>query len=370
MKHIRVGINGFGRIGRCIARQLQSEPASKLVAVNDLAESIDNFIYLYNYDSTYGRAPVFAERADGAGVFRIGGQEVRFSSHARVADVPWEEAGVDIVVDATGVHDNVLGARELTDSGRARKAIVTHSPDSGVDRYIIMGVNDGDYDPARDHVVSTTICDANAVAHALKALDERFGIVRGFVTTLHPWLSYQNLVDGPVTWQAIPGSYWKDFSLGRSSVNTLIPKNTTVVTALRPVLPHIQARLSGFSFRTPTQIVCAADLTIQIAQPTTAEALLRWLEERFAGSPYVLVSHDARVGMDFTAETWSAAIDARWVQVLDGTLVKLVLWYDNEWAYSARVVDMIRLMARALTADGECHEPGRGSVRAVSRSVG
>jgi glyceraldehyde 3-phosphate dehydrogenase len=366
---LRVGINGFGRIGRCIARQLAADPLLHLVAVNDLADSAENFVYLYNYDSTYGRAAVSAQPGPGRDRFRIGEREVRFSSHGRVAAVPWKDAGVDIVVDATGVYDNVVGVRELVDAGIIGKAIITHSPDSGVDRYVIMGVNDAQYRPDADHVVSTTICDANAVAQALHALHEQYGIERGFVTTLHPWLSYQNLVDGPVSWQAVPGAYWKDFSLGRASTNTLIPKNTTVISALRPVLPEIERRLAGFSFRTPTQIVCAADLTIELQRPTTAEQLLGYFEERFAGSPYVLLNRDARVGMDFTAETYSAAIDTRWIQVLDGRLVKLVLWYDNEWGYSARVIDLARLMARTMTAAADAHSSPTSRLRALSQSA-
>ena len=349
---LRIGINGFGRIGRCIARQLADDPALRLVAVNDLADNVENFVYLYNYDSTYGRARIQASVSSGRRVFRLGDREVRFYSQAQVTAVPWQDCGVDVVVDATGVFDNVLGVRELVEAGRIRKAIITHSPDSGVDRYVIMGVNDQLYDPETDHVVSTTICDANAVAQALQALHQEYGIERGFITTLHPWLSYQNLVDGPVSWQAVPGAYWKDFSLGRASTNTLIPKNTTVVTALRPVLPEIEPKLAGFSFRTPTQIVCAADLTIQVRRPTNAGDVLAYFERRFAGSPYVLISRDARIGIDFTAETYSAAIDARWIQVLDGHLIKLVLWYDNEWAYSARVLDLARLMRNSIAGTG------------------
>ena len=209
-------------------------------------------------------------------------------------------------------------------------------------------MNDGLYDPSRHHVVSNTICDANAVAHVLKAVDEEFELARGMVTTLHPWLSFQNLVDGPVPWQARPGAYWSDFSLGRSSVNALIPKNTTVISALEPVLPHIPPRMSALSYRVPTQVVCSADLTLDVNTPTDRAGLLGFFEERFGDSPYVTIESESLVSTDFIGQSQSAAVDARWLNVVDGRLLKIVLWYDNEWGYSSRVVDLLVKMGKEL----------------------
>lgn len=342
---IRLGINGFGRIGRCVTRIADHQGNFEIAVVNELSNDIVNAVYLYNYDSTYGRSRPFAELAQSGKTVRLGNSEAQFYCCEKPMELPWEKHDVDIIIDATGITANVSQCRPLVAYGKVRKAIITHSPESGVDRYVIMGVNDNAYDPNRDHVVSATICDANAIAHVVKALDEEFGIVNGFVTILHPWLSYQNLVDGPVIWQSLPGAYWKDFSLGRSSVGSLIPKNTTAVSCLRPILPHIAPRLSGFSFRIPTEVVCAADLSIELKKTIQTKQLEKFLSTHFFLSPYVSINHDALVSVDFKGEPYSAVIDARWLQVLNHRFAKIVLWYDNEYGYSSRVLDLARLMA-------------------------
>ncbi|MGI9288757.1 MAG: glyceraldehyde 3-phosphate dehydrogenase NAD-binding domain-containing protein [Pseudomonadales bacterium] len=343
---IRLGINGFGRIGRCIARIATTNSEFEIAAVNELNDDVENAVYLYNYDSTYGRAQSLADLSKNGNRVRFDDREAQFYCYQKCDDVPWQDTTVDIVIDATGIAENVQGCRSLVNSEKARKAIITHSPESGVDRYIVMGVNCDDYNPQRDHVVSTTICDTNAIAHVLKALDDHFGIVNGFVTTLHPWLSYQNLVDGPVAWQSSPGAYWKDFSLGRSSIGALIPKNTTAVSCLRPVLPDIEPRLNGFSYRTPTDVVCSADLSITLESTVELEQLQAFLADRFSGSPYCAINHGPLVSVDFKGQPYSAVLDARWLQILNHKLVKIVLWYDNEWGYSSRVLDLARLMAQ------------------------
>lgn len=223
--------------------------------------------------------------------------------------------------------------------------MVTHSPSEGVDKYIILGVNDDGYDPTRDHIVSNTICDANAIAHPLAALEREFGIENGFVTTLHPWLSYQNLVDGPVPLQLVPGRYFNDYALGRTSTGTLIPKTTTAVEALRPVMPAIEAKLSGLSFRVPTQIVSTADITLKLKQTLNDDELAEFFRTCYQNSPYVQINTDPLVGMDYLASPYSAVLDAQWSKSLENGMIKIVLWYDNEWGYSCRVVDMIRMMA-------------------------
>lgn len=345
-KKIRLGINGFGRIGRCIARIATSGIDFDIVAVNELNDDVANAVYLYNYDSTYGRSQNSAKVSQHGNTVQFDDSEAKFYCYKKCDDVPWHERGVDIVIDATGISENVLACNALVNSAQVRKAIITHSPEAGVDRYIVMGVNSDDYNPRSDHVVSTTICDTNAIAHVLKALEDRFGVANGFVTTLHPWLSYQNLVDGPVNWQSSPGAYWKDFSLGRSSIGALIPKNTTAVSCLRPVLPHLAPRLSGFSYRTPTDVVCSADLSITLEAEVDLNQLEAFLVDHFSASPYFKINYDPLVSVDFKGEPYSAVLDARWLQVLDRKLVKIVLWYDNEWGYSSRVLDLARLMVQ------------------------
>lgn len=340
---LKLGINGFGRIGRSITRIAANDDRFEIAAVNDISDAT-NLIYLYNYDSTYGRANPPAELDESKQLASFGDDPARFFSARRITDVPWADFGVDVLVDASGVHENLLGARELVDAGLVRKVIVTNSPPSGVDRYVIMGVNDSDYDTETDHIISNTICDANAIAHVLKALDSKFGVETGFITTLHPWLSYQNVVDGPVGFQRFPGAYWDEYSLGRSCVSAMIPKRTTAVTALRPILPAVEDRLTGFSFRTPTSIVSIADLSLGLGQDTTVEEVVDFIGERFAGSPYVKLNREPLVSTDYVGDTASAVIDMRWIQMSGTRMVKLVLWYDNEWGYSSRVLDLARLL--------------------------
>lgn len=343
-KAIRIGINGFGRIGRAITRITTQRDDVEVVAINDLTV-LENLVYLYNYDSTYGRARPRAE-ADGKSGLIIGDSKASYSAHQRTEDVPWEESDVDILIDATGVHDNVVGSNQIVAEGRVPKVIITHSPPSDVDHYVILGVNDDSLDHGRHHVVSSTICDANAIAHVLKAVDEEYGIVTGLVTTLHPWLSYQNLVDGPVGFQRYPGNYWDEYALGRASIMTMIAKNTTAVTALKPVLPELEKRVTGISFRTPTSIVSIADLSLQLDTEIDADQLTDFLCTRFEDSEYVHVNHEQLVGVDFTGQPYSAVLDANWIRVAGPSLAKLVLWYDNEWGYSCRVLDLARLMHR------------------------
>lgn len=342
---IRIGINGFGRIGRALARIITTEPDLRLVAINDLTE-IENLAYLYNYDSTYGRATVKAT-SDGPSSLLLGDSRAMFSSTEDITAVDWSGSGVDVLIDATGVDRNVKGANSLVDAGSVKKVIVTHSPPADVDKYVILGVNEGTIDHSSDHVISSTICDANAIAHVLVAIDEEFGIETGLVTTLHPWLSYQNLLDGPVGFQRFPGRYWGEYALGRASVMTMIAKETTAVTALRPIMPELESKITGISFRTPTNIVSIADMSIQVDKPTSQAEVVDFLYERFKDSSYVHLNSEPLIGIDYAGQPYSAVVDTNLVRVAGEKLVKLVLWYDNEWGYSCRVIDLARIMHRS-----------------------
>ncbi len=343
---IRIGINGFGRIGRTAARILAARPDMQLAAINDVAEDVENLAYLYTYDSTFGRAENPAEVVDlpKGRAMRIGGDLASVHCFRDIAEVPWRDSGVDVVIDASGVRHNVLSAHRLVDSGDVRKVIVTHSPSEGIDRHIIMGLNHDIYDPARDHVLSSSICDANAIGHVLEALDHDFGVEGGFVTTLHPWLSYQNLVYAPLPSQSDPGHFWKDYSLGRASTDTIIPKNTTAITALQPILPDIARRVQGFSYRVPTHVVTTADLSLMLRRGVEPVDLCRCLEDLCRRSRVVRMNRQPLVSVDYEREEASAVIDMQWLKV-NGPMVKVVLWYDNEWGYCSRVVDLARLVA-------------------------
>jgi glyceraldehyde 3-phosphate dehydrogenase len=349
MKKVRVGINGFGRIGRCIARIIAGDHRFVLAAVNDLDPDPRNLAYLYNYDSTYGRAVQKLNVTDHG--FELDGDQFPLFGQRQIDKVGWQAEAVDVVIDASGVAENVRLSHHLIETGGVKKVVVTHSPKEHIDHTFIVGVNDKDYDASRHHVVSSSICDANAIAHVLTHLDRELGIERCFATTLHPWLSYQNLVDAPLRSQSKPGHFWTDYSLGRASVGALIPKDTTAAAATIAVCPEFAGRLDAFSYRTPTHIVTSADLTFvsrRAASTSDLKAILRKLTD---SSKYVRLNEESLVSVDYEQTDCSAVIDAQWARMAGDTFGKVVLWYDNEWGYSHRVLDLVEIMMD--------HEPAR-----------
>lgn len=338
---VRVAVNGFGRIGRCVTRQIVANPLLELVAINDLVQDLGNLTYLYNFDSSYGHAQAKAvDLQEETRSFKINNEKVYCFNEPTIQDVPWETLGVDIVVEATGVASNVEGSHLLIRQQRVRKVVVTHCPSTPVDLHLIIGLNEESYTPLDHHVVACGICDANAIIHPIVHLDSCFGIEDGFVTTLHPWLSYQNLVDSPTIMQSEPTHFWRDYGLGRSSVGTLIPKDTTAVMALKPIIPDLASRFDALSYRVPTSVVASADLTIRLTKNPGLEGLRSSLEELAAASRVVDLNYESLVAIDYLGSTASVTIDMQWLKS-KGELVKLLVWYDNEWGYSARVVDAV-----------------------------
>ncbi len=344
-KPLRVGINGFGRIGRTVTRIIAERNDLEISTINDIAEDVTNLAYLYNYDSNFGTPPARAEVKNSGRQLALGNEEISVSCERDIAAVDWQAAETDVVIDSSGVFDNVVNARSLVDSGKVSKVVVTHAPGSGIDKHIIMGLNDCDYDATAHHVVSSSICDANAIAHPLKALDDAFGIDEGYVTTLHPWLSYQNLVDAPLSSQSNPGHFWKDYSLGRASVGAIFPKNTTAVTALRSILPDIVDRLGSFSYRIPTGVVTSADMTIRLSRAVNLDEVRDCIQTLAESSPYLALNEEALISVDYQRSPASAVFDMQWLNLCGDRLLKVVVWYDNEWGYSSRVVDLANLVA-------------------------
>jgi glyceraldehyde 3-phosphate dehydrogenase len=353
---IRVGLNGFGRIGRVVTRILAEHPDIQLVVVNELDTDVANFAYLLKYDSLYGR---FAQPVEVAGnrALRIGDGQVDFVSYNDIRDVGWNSYGVDVVIEATGVNANGLGAHELTRSGAVPKVVVTNAHRE-VDATVIMGVNDDRYDPAKHHVISSSICDANAVAPLLHHLDKRWGIEAAYITTLHPWLSYQNLLDGPISSVASPGHSWRDYSLGRASVMNLIPKDTTAAWATIAVLPALAGRVEAISFRVPTHLVSASDVSIKLKAGTSVPEINAHFNDLSRRYPRVLgFEMDHLVSSDYMRTTQSCIVDGRRTRVLNDSFVKMVTWYDNEWGYGNRVVDVVRLAATPRAMEARYGDP-------------
>jgi glyceraldehyde 3-phosphate dehydrogenase len=342
---LKIGINGFGRIGRCVARILLERKDCEIVHINDLNHDLSNMAYLLKYDTTYGRLP--NDFRAGEGTLHLGGAAPALVTHrTNIAEVDWAANGVDVVIEATGVGQNEKDAHRVA-SDRIH-VLVTHASPSA-DFTLMFGVTDPDFDPRKHRVISTSICDANACAPVLKAVNERFGISSGFITTLHPWLSYQSLTDGPSRSQAFPGDTYNHYPLGRSSVGSLIPKPTTVVSACERVLPQLKGKLQCFSYRVPTPVVSSADMTLILDKTVSKAEVIRAFEETQAkidGAAVFRVTDEPLVSVDYEKDPHSAIVDTRWIMPNHGNQLKIVLWYDNEWGYSSRVADSIRLIAR------------------------
>ena len=341
---LRIGVNGFGRIGRAVVRIAAEHSDVTVAVVNELDADIHNLAYLLKYDSIYGRFSRTVEATADPPGLRIGGQLVPFYSRPDIREVPWKAAGVDVVIEASGVDANGAAAHDLVASG-VPKVVITNAHRQA-DATVIMGVNEDCYDRVRHHVLSSSICDANAIAPVVSELDRTWGVESCFVTTLHPWLSYQNLLDGTINSVASPGHNWKDYSLGRSSVLSLIAKDTTAARATLAVLPALEGRIDAISFRVPTAIVSASDLCAVLATDVTAAEVNAHFAAQAQRRPDVFgYEEDHLVSIDYLGTRTSFVLDARRTRVLRSRLIKLVVWYDNEWGYSCRVLDVARLTA-------------------------
>jgi glyceraldehyde 3-phosphate dehydrogenase len=341
---LRIGINGFGRIGRAIFRRLLQLNHIDAVIVNDAEKDLVNLAYLLRFDSIYGRlseSVIVKEKTLSVGKRH----DVFFYSSDRIEEVPWENFQVDVVIEATGVESNILGSHTLVDQNRVKKVIVTNAHHS-VDKTIVMSVNESSYMPQFHNVVSSSICDANAIAPVLYHLDAFAGIEYATVTTLHPWLSYQNLLDGPVSSVSNPGHNWQEYSLGRSSVGNLILKSTTAAEATLKVLPQLKGRLEAISFRVPTSNVSASDFSIVLSRATSIEEIQEHLNKvSLAHGEVIALNGESLVSGDFSGMNQSCVIDLTKMSLAQGKHLKVISWYDNEWAYSCRVLDVAELIA-------------------------
>jgi glyceraldehyde 3-phosphate dehydrogenase len=343
---IKVGINGFGRIGRAIGRQVLSSGDLELTAINELDPDINNLAYLLKYDSTYGRFSKDLDVDGKRGSILCSGKYIKIYSHEKIDSVPWEKHGIDVLIDSTGVRANVVVSRSLVKK-KVPRVIITHSPaENDVDYTMILGVNEDRFDPKKHKVISSSICDATALAPVVSELDKAFGIKNCFITTLHPWLSYQNLLDGFVSSVSSPGHFWKDYSLGRNSTLNLISKDTTAASAILKAVPQLKGKIDAISFRVPTNIVCASDLSIMVKTRTRAEdvnALFKSLAEKRRN--IFEVQEECLVSSDHLGTNKSAIIDAVRTRVMDSKFIKMVVWYDNEWGYSSKVVEIARIVS-------------------------
>ena len=326
---IRVGINGFGRIGRQSLKALiERAPDVEVVAVNDLVDAEMNAL-LFKRDSTYGTYPGDVQAGDHSII--IDGREIRILAEKDPASLPWGDLGVDIVLESTGIFTDATKARAHLDAG-ARKVIIS-APARNEDITIVLGVNEGRYDPAAHHIISNASCTTNCLAPAAKVVHDLLTIERGLMNTIHSYTNDQRILDVA----------HKDPRRARSAGQNIIPTTTGAAKALALVIPDLKGKFDGFSLRVPTPTVSVVDFTAVVARPTSVEELNEAFRVAAAGplEGILGVSDEPLVSMDFKGDSRSSIIDAESTMVLGGTMVKVIAWYDNEWGYSCRVADLI-----------------------------
>ncbi|MEA2536494.1 MAG: hypothetical protein QOF11_728 [Chloroflexota bacterium] len=335
---VRVGINGFGRIGRQSLKALiERAPEVEIVAVNDLVETELNAL-LFKHDSTYGAYPGTVDHTDSSLI--IDGREIKVLKERDPATLPWGDLGVDIVLESTGIFTDADKARAHLDAG-ARKVIIS-APAKGEDITIVLGVNEERYDPATHHIVSNASCTTNCLAPAAKVVHDGWTIERGLMNTIHSYTNDQRILDVA----------HKDPRRARAAGQNIIPTTTGAAKALALVIPELKGKFDGFSLRVPTPTVSVVDFTADLARPTTADEINAAFREAAAGplKGILGVSDEPLVSTDFRGDTRSSIIDAESTMVLGGTMVKVIAWYDNEWGYSCRVADLIRYVAERIPA--------------------
>jgi glyceraldehyde 3-phosphate dehydrogenase (phosphorylating) len=333
---VRVGINGFGRIGRQSLKALiERAPEVEVVAVNDLVETKLNAL-LFKHDSTYGAYPGTVDHT--ADALIIDGREIKVIKERDPAALPWGELGVDIVLESTGIFTDAEKARAHLSAG-ARKVIIS-APAKGEDITIVLGVNEERYDPVGHDIISNASCTTNCLAPAVKVIHDRWTIQRGLMNTIHSYTNDQRILDVAHS----------DPRRARAAALNIIPTTTGAAKALALVIPELKGKFDGFSLRVPTPTVSVVDFTADLERPTSVDEIHAAFREAAAGPMKGIlgVSDDPLVSTDFRGDTRSSIVDSAMTMVIGGTMVKVIAWYDNEWGYSCRVADLIRYVAERI----------------------
>ena len=331
---IKVGINGFGRIGRLVFRAMENDPALEVVAVNDLTDS-KTLAHLLKYDSVHRRFPHAVEVTSSG--FTVDGRPVSVSAERNPADLKWGDLGVDLVVESTGFFTDALKARAHIDAGAKR--VIISSPASNEDITIVMGVNDDQYDPEKHFIVSNASCTTNCLAPFAKVLLDSFGLKQGFMNTIHAYTNDQVILDFP----------HKDLRRARAAALSIIPTSTGAAKAIGLVLPSCVGKLDGMSMRVPTPDGSVVDLVAELDTPATKEEINAAMKAAAEGpmKGYLEYCEDPIVSIDVVGNPASSVYDSLMTMVMgggSGTFVKCISWYDNEWGYSNRVKDLAKKM--------------------------
>jgi glyceraldehyde 3-phosphate dehydrogenase len=334
---IRVGINGFGRIGRQVLRAAKEQEVSDLdfVAINDLTDT-RTLAHLFKYDSVHG---TYAGDVEINGEFlSVDGDEIRVLTHKDPTELPWRELGVDIVLESTGRFTSAPEAGKHITAG-ARKVLIS-APAKGEDITIVMGVNSDRYDPAKHHIVSNASCTTNCLAPMVQVIRDKFGFRHGSMLTVHSYTNDQKILDLP----------HKDLRRARAAALSMIPTTTGAAKATALVIPEVKGKIDGLALRVPTPDVSFTDLTVEVERATTVAEVNAAFREAAAGSLEGILQYteEELVSADYIGNPYSCILDSKTTIVVDGTLVKVSGWYDNEWGYAARCVDMLRFMGARL----------------------
>ena len=333
----RIGINGFGRIGRqSLKAILERHPDDlEVVAINDLAPTATN-AHLFKYDSTYGR--FHGDVSAGEGVIVVDGHEIRAFSEKDPSALPWGDLGVELVIESTGIFtDATKAAAHL--AGGAKKVIIT-APAKNEDVTVVLGVNEATYDPAKHNIISNASCTTNGLALPVKVILDTFGIELGLMTTIHSYTNDQNVLD----------VVHKDLRRARSAGQNIIPTTTGAAKAISLVLPALKGKMNGFSLRVPTPTVSVNDVVMLTSKPVTAEAANEALKAAACGALHGLLGYteEPLVSMDLKGDENSSIVDGLSTMVIGENLLKVIAWYDNEWGYSCRVADLAQYVAERL----------------------
>jgi len=327
---VKVGINGFGRIGRLAFRANWGREDFQVVAVNDLTDPA-TLAHLLQYDSNYGQ---FSEKVEaGDDKLTVGGKEVKVLSEKDPANLPWSDMDVDIVLECTGLFTQREDAAKHLEGG-AKKVIIS-APGKNMDLTVVLGVNESDYDPEEHHIVSNASCTTNCLAPLVKVLQENFGVEKGLMNTVHAYTNDQVMLDAP----------HKDLRRARAGAVSIIPTSTGAAKAVGLVLPELDGQLNGFAMRLPTSTVSVVDFVAHLQKEVTEDEVNQAFKEEAARSNVLGFSDEPLVSVDYKGNPHSSIIDGISTMVLGGDMVRVVSWYDNEWGYSCRLGDLVSYMA-------------------------
>ncbi len=327
----RIAVNGFGRIGRMVVRAALDE-GREIVAINDIAPR-DRMVHLFKYDSVHGTYEKDV-KLNGEEMI-VGDKSVKLLSVKDPAELPWEELGVDVVLESTGVFRDRAGASKHLEAG-ADKVLIS-APATDPDLTTVIGVNDDEYDPDSDAIISNASCTTNCLAPVVKVLHDKFGVESGVVTTTHAYTSTQNILDGPAG---------KDYRRMRAAAVSIIPTSTGAAKATTEVLPELEGRLDGMALRVPVPDGSIVDLAAQVSQSVTAEDVNAAFKEAAAGELNGILDYteEELVSSDYIGNPHSSIVDAEKTMVMNDNHVKVLAWYDNEWGYSCRMIDLIDIV--------------------------